>query len=452
MFWPSMLRFWSFEDRAVQTAAAGVMLLAVSCGTLGCFIVLRRLSLLGDSLGHAVLPGVCLGFLVTWTKNPWWLFAGALAAALAGSGLISLIERHSRLKPDVAMGLVLSGFFGLGIVMLTRLQNFSAGSQSGLNQFLFGQASAIAERDLWLMGGVATIIVGAVALAYKELTLTSFDEQFGAAIGLPTRALHYLLMALTALAIVISLQAVGVVLLSAMLITPAATALLLTDRLHVMIGLSVLFAAAGGIFGLNASYLGRNLPTGPFVVVMLSAFFVVAWLFSPRYGVVARLVRVGRRQRRTARENLLKKLYLSLVPGDEELSSGAAEHLRSANSETRNRRIAFSDLARLWNDSPRRVRTTLRPLVRHGWVEEQGEAACLTPRGEARARELVRNYHLWELFLTTEVHLPLDHTERDAEGIEHLLTPELAQELESRLQSAAASNSQSKIENPKSDR
>ncbi|MGQ0637602.1 MAG: metal ABC transporter permease [Planctomycetaceae bacterium] len=420
--WPSLLRFWSFQDRAVQTAAAGVLLLAVSCGTLGCFIVLRRLSLLGDSLGHAVLPGVCLGFLVTWTKSPLWIFLGAVAAALAGSGAITFIQRHSRLKPDVALGLVLSGFFGLGIVLLTRLQNFAAGNQSGLNQFLFGQASAIGERDLWLMGSVTVMIVAAVALFYKELTLTSFDAPFATALGLPTRGVHYLLMALTALAIVISLQAVGVVLLSAMLIIPAATALLLTDRLHVMIGLSVLFACLGGLLGLSASYLGRNLPTGPFVVVTLSAVFSVAWLFSPRYGVVARRLRVWRRRRRTARENALKRLYLEI----ERQYPDARDHAAS-----------LAALAQTWQTSVPQLAKTLRPLARHGWIELSTESVRISPRGAQRAAELVRNYRLWEQFLTEEVRLPADHTERDAEDIEHLLTPELARELEERLQQSS---------------
>src|SRR5579863_282602 len=133
--WHQIVRFWSFQDRAVQTAVAGMLLLAVSSGTLGCFIVLRRMALLGDSLGHAVLPGVCLGFLVTWKKDPLWILTGALLSALLASWIIAFIQRHSRLKADVAMGLVLSGFFGVGTVLLTRLQRLPAGDQTGLNQF-----------------------------------------------------------------------------------------------------------------------------------------------------------------------------------------------------------------------------------------------------------------------------------------------------------------------------
>ncbi|MFN0051264.1 MAG: metal ABC transporter permease [Planctomycetales bacterium] len=295
--WLQFVRFWSFQDPAVRTAAAGVLLLAVSCGSLGCFVVLRRMSLLGDCLGHAVLPGICLGYLVHWRKDPEWIFTGALGGALLGAWLIGFVQRHTRLKPDVALGLVLSGFFGLGLMLLKRIGNLGAGSQAGLNQFLFGQASAISTRDLWFMGGAALVVVVGIAACFKELAVSSFDEGFAAAIGVPVRAVHYLLMTLTALAIVIALQAVGVVLLSAMLITPAATALLLTDRLGRMVWLSVLIASVSGLAGLNISFLKSNLPTGPFIVLVLGVLFCAAYLLAPRYGVVPRAVRRYRRGR-----------------------------------------------------------------------------------------------------------------------------------------------------------
>lgn len=392
-----------------------MLLLAVSCGSLGCFIVLRRLSLMGDSLGHAVLPGVCVGFMVHWTKDLRWIFAGAAGAALLASWLIGLVQRYTRLKPDVALGLVLSAFFGLGLVLLARLERTAGGNQTGLNQFLFGQAAAIRDEDLRLMGGLALVIVAGVAMFFKELAVTSFDEGFAAAIGIRSRLIHYLLMSLTALAIVISLQAVGVVLLSALLITPAATALLLTDRLKTMVLLSVVFAAIGGVLGLNLSFFGRDLPTGPFVVLVLSAFFAVAYLFGPRYGVVVRSVRRRLRAVRTQRENKLKSLYLAM-----------AEHARD------NRSMRLPDLAGVRGVSIDMVRSELRPLMRQDWVVLEGDVVRLTEAGTQRARELDRNYRLWELFLTHEVRLPADHTARDAEDIEHLLTPELVRELEER--------------------
>lgn len=429
--WSQIVRFWSFQDRSIQTAVAAVLLLAISCGSLGCFIVLRRLSLLGDSLGHAVLPGVCLGFMVTWTKDLRWIFAGAVVAALVASWLIGVIERYTRLKSDVALGLVLSGFFGLGLVLLKRIEKTAGGSQSGLNQFLFGQAAAINERDLWLIGGISLVVVFGVVLSFKELAVTSFDEGFAAAIGIPVRLVHYLLMSLTALAIVISLQAVGVVLLSALLITPAATALLLTDRLKTMVLLSVTFAAVGGVLGLNLSTLKKDLPTGPMIVLVLTVIFVAAYLFSPRYGVVARFWRRRRRAHRTQRENLLKNVYLAITSAEGQ--KAAVDPAAMGLSH-----IGLASLAQVRGVSPAAVRTELRPLVGHGWVDLTGDVVRLTEQGMRRARELDRNYHLWELFLTHEVRLPADHTERDAEDIEHLLTPELVRELEERYENQQA--------------
>lgn len=314
-----MSRFWSLQDGSVRSAVTGMVLLGICCGLLGCFIVLRRMSLVGDSLGHAVLPGLCVGFLVTWTKNPFWLFTGALAAALLAGGLIAIIQRGCRLKPDVAMGLVLSGFFGTGLVLLSRIQSDPRGGQGGLNQFFFGQAAALGDADLLLIGFVTIVVLGCVVALFKEWAVFTFDEGFALSLGIPVRRLHYLLMLLTAMSIVISIQAVGVVLLSALLITPAATALLLTDRLPKMLAIAVGVAVAGGLAGLNLSALSgellvdgwelirsplerigvslpplevsTGLPTGPAVVLVLSTLFLVAWTFSPRYGLLQRGLR-----------------------------------------------------------------------------------------------------------------------------------------------------------------
>lgn len=414
--WAQLTRFWSLRDPAVRTALAGMLLLGLSCGTLGSFVVLRRMSLLGDSLGHAVLPGVCLGFLVTKTKNPLWIFCGAVLSALLGSWLIGLIGRQTKLKPDTAMGLVLSGFFGLGVVLLTRIQSLQFAGQSGLNTFLFGQASAISEDDLWLMAVLTAIIVGTVLVSFKELALTSFDDGFATSIGVPTRAVHYLLMLLLALAIVISLQAVGVVLLSAMLITPAATAYLLTDRLKVMVTLSVLVAIVAGVIGLNLSFLERNFPTGPFVVVVLTVLFLAAYLFSPRHGLVTRRWRRRMQRLQTHRENLLKSLYEAI----DRLPTGTES-------------ISWTAFAELRHEPVAHVVRELAPLVRRGWVRQDRNILHLTDAGRSRAKELIRNYQLWELFLTREVNIPYDHTQRDAEDIEHILGPDLVRELEAEL-------------------
>jgi manganese/zinc/iron transport system permease protein len=446
-----LVRFWSLQDPAVRTVLVGMLLLGLSCGMLGSFVVLRRLSLLGDSLGHAVLPGVCMGFLVNKTKDIRWLFVGAVVSALLGSWLVGFIKRHSRIKSDAAMGLVMSGFFGLGTVLLTRLQQQPYGNQSGLNQFLFGQASAIRNADVVLMSGVTVVIVAGVLLAFKELAVTSFDEPFATALGLPTRGLHYLLMTLIAIAIVISIQAVGVVLLSAMLITPAATAYLLTDRLRTMVMLSAAFGMVAGATGACLSFLARHWPTGPLVVVVLSVFFVLAYLFSPRHGIVLRKIRQRRRAVRTQRENILKAVYLaaggdaavicSPTPcgSDEAPNSIALARPQGPGLHDSEMRVgqpidvSLGELSRHLDEPATVVDRKLKPLVARGWATIVGDRVELTESGRKRAFELARNFRLWELFLTREVQLPLDHVARDAENIEHILGPDLVRELERQL-------------------
>jgi manganese/zinc/iron transport system permease protein len=410
-----MARFWTFQDGAVRTPAAAMVLLGVCCGMLGCFVVLRRLSLLGDSLGHAILPGVCLGFLVTQTKNASWIFGGALLFALLGSLCVWGVQRFTRLKADAAMGLVLSGFFGLGLVLMSRVMRTAAGGQSGLNQFFYGQAAAISDTDLALIGAVTLVIVLGVALFYKELALTSFDEQFAASMGLPVRLLHFLLMGLTAMAIVISIQAVGVVLLSALLIMPAAAALMWTDRLPMMLLLAVIMAVLSGLLGLNASAMVSRLPTGPVIVLALAAAFAFSVVFAPRHGVAARLARRVRRARRTRAENLLKRLQQLAAD-----SAGAAVA------------VPLGALASAGSETPRATRRLARWLERRGWAAFGAGGLYLTETGATRARELARNYRLWEAFLTHEVQIAPDHVDRDAESIEHVLDPALVRELEAR--------------------
>ncbi|HMP82619.1 MAG TPA: metal ABC transporter permease, partial [Verrucomicrobiota bacterium] len=261
------LRFFSFQDATVRYALIGSVLLGVTCGLLGSFIVVRKMALVGDALSHAVLPGVALGFLWHTTKNPVAIFIGATLAGLAGAVVVNLIQHTTRLKEDTALGMVLASFFAVGICLVTMIQRLPTGNKSGLDKFLFGQAAAMGADDIKLMAVIAGLAVLAVVLFYKEFLVTSFDEGFARASGLPVKVVHYGLMLLLAFAVVISLQAVGVVLVSAMLITPAAAAYLLTDRMNRMLLLAALFGMVAGAGGAFFSFLGPNLPTGPFMVL-----------------------------------------------------------------------------------------------------------------------------------------------------------------------------------------
>jgi manganese/zinc/iron transport system permease protein len=396
----------------------GAVLLGCTCGLLGCFIVLRRQSLLGDAIGHAVLPGVCIGFLAATTRSTPVLLLGALIAGLLAAALIGLLQRTTRLKTGECMGVVFTGFYGLGIVLLKYIQNSGRGSQSGLDKFLFGQIVGISLSDIAYMAVITAVALLLVIAFWRKLSISSFDESFAFSVGIPVRAVHYVLTGLITVAIVISIQAVGVVLVAAMLVTPAATAYLLTDRLHRMAILSAMFGALAGVVGAFLSLLGENLPTGAFMVLGASALFGVAFLLSPRHGVVPRLWRVWERRRRTQGENLLRTLYLMLEQRDGD-----------------DRRFGVHDVGAKRQESPAVVRHLWRLAARRGWVDPQSpDPIILTDAGLAEARRVVRNHRLWELFLTTEARLASDHVHADAEYIEHVLPKDVLSRLEQLLE------------------
>jgi manganese/zinc/iron transport system permease protein len=258
------VRFFTFQDPSLRYALIGSILLGITCGLLGSFIVVRKMALVGDALSHAVLPGVALGFLWGQTKDPVAIFVGATVAGLLGTTVVSLIKQTTRLKEDAALGLVLASFFAVGICLVTMIQRLPTGNKSGIDKFLFGQAAAISAGDVRLIAIVALLAVILITLFYKECLVTSFDAEFARAAGFPTQWIHHGIMLLLAFAIVVALQAVGVVLVSAMLITPAAAAYLLTDRMHRMLLLAAAFGMMAGVLGAFLSFLGNNLPTGPF--------------------------------------------------------------------------------------------------------------------------------------------------------------------------------------------
>jgi len=286
-----------FQDPNIQWIMLATMLLGVSSGVLGCFAYLRKQSLMGDALSHAALPGVCVAFLLTGTKSLWSLMAGAAVAGLLATFGIGWITRHSRIKSDAALAIVLSTFFGLGIVLLTRIQQSGSGSQAGLDKFLFGQAAAMVRSDVYTMAGLAIALIALCALFFKPFKLISFDPGFARLIGYPVAALEQFLMLLLVVAVVVGIQAVGVVLMAAMLITPAVSARYWTDRLGVMIALSGAFGAASGLAGTLVSATANGLPTGPLAVLAATALFVVSVLFAPGRGLIARGAAAARLKR-----------------------------------------------------------------------------------------------------------------------------------------------------------
>lgn len=412
------VRFFTFQDPSLRYALLGSMLLGICCGLMGCFLVVRKLALMGDALSHAVLPGVAIGFLWNMTKNPLAIFIGATIAGLLGAGTVQLIRNTTKHKEDAALGFVLASFFGVGICLFTMIQNLPGGNKSGLDKFMFGQAAALGQGDVLLLGCVTLLSLGMVGFFYKEYAITSFDAGFARSLGLPVQFFHYSLMLLLAFAIVSSLQAVGVVLVTAMLVIPAAAAFLLTDRLGMMLLLSAVFGLGAGAIGAFFSFVGRNLPTGPFMVLAAATLFTAALLFAPRHGIVTRWWRHRCQTSRIRRENTLKAMYRILE--DEEFN---IEH------------ISVTDLAQHRRETLDEATHQIKELQVHrlATYSEVNKSASLTPEGWQRACEIVRNHRLWELYLTNAAQIAPDHVHEDAEEIEHILGEETVRKLERRL-------------------
>jgi manganese/zinc/iron transport system permease protein len=282
-----------FGDYTLRLVALGSAVLGATSGALGSFAYLRRQSLLGDAVSHAALPGIVLAFMLTGSKVPLVLMLGAGLAGWVGTLVVRLVVRRSRVPYDSALGIVLAVFFGVGLVLLTLIQKQSNAAQAGLESFLFGQAASLLRRDVLTMAvlGVAALVI--LMLLWKEFKLLSFDPDFAASLGMPVRRLDGLLTFLLVVAIIIGLQTVGVVLMSAMIVAPAAAARQWSRRLAPM----VLVAAGVGVFsGVTGSVLSSHiarLPTGPTIVLVLSTIVVGSLFLAPRRGLLWRFLRFG---------------------------------------------------------------------------------------------------------------------------------------------------------------
>lgn len=268
---------YTFLQRALVTS----IVVGIICGVIGSFIVLRGMALMGDAISHAVLPGVAISYMLGINY-----FYGAVVTGVLTAIGIGAISQNSRIKSDSSIGLVFSAAFALGIILITL-----AKSATDLTQILFGNVLSVPASDMWLTIGVGGIVLLAIVIFYKELLISSFDETMAAAYGLKTRFIHYGIMVLLTLVTVASLQTVGVILVVSMLITPASTAYLLTNRLSTMIMLAGLFGAMSSIIGLYISFV-YNLPSGPVIALATTAIFVVVFLFSPKQGVLSRRLRI----------------------------------------------------------------------------------------------------------------------------------------------------------------
>ncbi len=270
------------NDFTFRVVSFGSLVLGMISGALGCFAVLRKQSLIGDAISHCTLPGIAIAFLITNSKNIEVLLFGALLSGLLSMYLITTIASHSKLKFDASLALVLSVLFGIGIVFLTYIQKNSGSHQAGLEKFIFGQASSLLKRDVRIMIITGIVLFSMMIVFWKEFKLVTFDPVFAQTIGIPSTFFGGFLSLLMVLGIVIGLQTVGVILMSALLISPASAARQWTDKLSVMVVLSSLFGGMSGVLGTMVSSYIPGIPTGPTIVAFMSIIVLGSLLFAPR--------------------------------------------------------------------------------------------------------------------------------------------------------------------------
>ena len=295
-----------FTDYTLRYVALGSAILGVTSGALGCFTVLRKQSLFGDALAHAALPGIGFAYLFAGTKDSLLLMLGAAIFAWFGGIVTLAITNTTRIKQDAALGITLSVFFGLGIVLLTYLQSVGGASQGGLDRFLFGQAAALIESDVINLGILATGCFAVLIIFFKEFKITTFDSAFGQSLGFPTKYLSALLTSIIVVAVVIGLHTVGVVLMVAMLIAPAAAAKQWISSLKGMLILSAIFGGISGIVGSMISSTTEGMSTGPVIVITVTAILGISLIFSPKQGYLFQYIR----RRKQHENNVIDKMNI----------------------------------------------------------------------------------------------------------------------------------------------
>jgi manganese/zinc/iron transport system permease protein len=354
------------DDYTFRVVALGAAALGATSGALGTFAVLRRQALVGDAISHAALPGIVLAYLVTGARGSLALLVGAAVTGFLAVLLVGAVVRTTRVKADSALGIWLSVFFGVGLVLLTYVQRRPDASQAGLDRFLFGQAATVLRDDVWTMAILGAAVLAVLAAIWKQLKVLAFDADFGSTLGLRMRSTEILLTILLVVAIVIGLQMVGAVLMSAMVVAPAAAARQWTNRLGPMTVLAAAVGAGAGVVGAIVSSEVERLPTGPTIILVATAFVALSLLFAPHRGIVVRSI-----ESRVARRRLGLAAVLADLAELERQHGGAAHGHQAATIGV----MAEADAT-----------VALRELARRGLVVRgPDDAWSLTDRGRTEA-------------------------------------------------------------------
>ena len=428
---PELSDIWNvliLRDYNTRLVVICTILLGCACGLMGGFLLLRKRSLMGDTLSHATLPGVGLSFMLLVAlggdgKSLPILLAGAGITGVIGCAAVLFIREQTRIKDDAAMGIVLSVFFGAGVAILGVIQKMPEGSAAGLESFIYGKTASMVMSDFQILVFITVCVITCSLLLFKEFRLLCFDENFAAVLGWPVKFLDILLLAFITAVTVAGLQAVGLILIIAFLITPAAAARFWTNQLDRMLMLSALIGAASGWIGASLSAFFPRLPAGAVIVLVAALFFVVSMLIGTERGVMIRSLRQSQLEKRMGRQHLLRALYEILEGG-------------RVTEELIIRTVPFRQIRgrRTWSD--RQLRDYIRRAYNEGLVEapNKADSILLTETGLVEAKQVTRNHRLWEMYLIEYADVATSRVDRDADMVEHILGDKMVTRLENKLQ------------------
>lgn len=414
--WELLAEFWTFQDMNALWVLMGSMLLGMSASVIGGFAFLRKRSLIGDALAHAALPGVMMAFLLFQTRDPLIMFLGALTSSFIGFFLIDWLPKNTKIKPDTALAITLSFFFALGLMLLSYIQGLEVENKSGLDKILFGQAAAMTQQDITLLGYVTVFILVTVVAFFQKFRLIAFSPIYARSLGMSVAFYELLLALLIVMSVVVGLQLVGVVLMAAVLLTPIAAARFWSDQLTVILLLSAFFGALSALISTQISYLAPAMPTGPWMVVSLASVFLISLLFAPSRGLIKRYWQQRQLRHKVSEENVLRTLYKLYERRQFEQND-----------------FNIADIQALRSMPTERLKHTLKNLCQKQMIQESMRGFCLSKTGLDIATQLTRRHRLWENYLNEQVELTADQVHSQAERIEHILTQEQEQQLEAEL-------------------
>ena len=417
---PDWARVLLLQDFNTRIVIGGTIIMGGAAGMVGTFLLLRKRALMGDVLTHATLPGVVLAFMIGSSiadeKSMPLLLLGGGITALLGMFCVMFLRRIRGLGDDSAMAIVLGTFFGLGVVLLGIALKSPGGNQAGLEHYIFGKTASMTRSDLIWISVVSFLVLLSIMVLFKELRLLCFDASFASSIGMRVGLVDAALLFLVMISTLIGLQAVGLILVIALLVIPPAAARFWTDDLRRSVFIAAGIGALGCYFGVMASAMSPRLPAGALIVLATTGLFLISLLCGTSGGVLGRMVGFRKLRLSVGRDHLLRAMFE--LTGEGRMGSVSLRSVKEMRS---------------WSVS--RVQSLMHTARKAGEASLGADGNWrLTERGMVEAAAIVRNHRLWEQYLLRYAHLAVSHVDRAADRIEHVLEPELVRRLEEDLE------------------